>query len=39
MDGVFVDSEPYICKAAIRMFEELGINVLPEWVRTSILEE
>jgi HAD superfamily hydrolase (TIGR01509 family) len=30
MDGVLVDSEPYICKAAIRMFEELGMKVLPE---------
>ena len=30
MDGVLVDSEPFICKAAIMMFEELGIHVLPE---------
>ncbi len=30
MDGVLVDSEPYISKAAIRMFEELGMKVLPE---------
>ena len=30
MDGVLVDSEPYICKAAIMMFEELGIKVVPE---------
>jgi len=30
MDGVLVDSEPFICKAAIMMFEELGIQVLPE---------
>jgi beta-phosphoglucomutase len=30
MDGVLVDSEPFICKAAIMMFEELGICVLPE---------
>lgn len=30
MDGVLVDSEPFICKAAIIMFEELGIHVLPE---------
>ena len=30
MDGVLVDSEPFICKAAIMMFEELGTRVLPE---------
>jgi beta-phosphoglucomutase len=30
MDGVLVDSEPFICKAAIMMFEELGIQVMPE---------
>lgn len=30
MDGVLVDSESFICKAAIMMFSELGINVLPE---------
>lgn len=30
MDGVLVDSEPYICKAAIMMFRELGVNVRPE---------
>ena len=30
MDGVLVDSEPYICKAAIMMFNELGIKVMPE---------
>lgn len=30
MDGVLVDSEPFICKAAIMMFGELGVNVLPE---------
>jgi beta-phosphoglucomutase len=30
MDGVLVDSEPYICKAAIMMFEELGIKASPE---------
>lgn len=30
MDGVLVDSEPYICKAAIMMFDELGIMVRPE---------
>jgi beta-phosphoglucomutase len=30
MDGVLVDSEPFICKAAIMMFEELGLKVGPE---------
>ena len=30
MDGVLVDSEPFICKAAIMMFEEMGIKVVPE---------
>jgi beta-phosphoglucomutase len=30
MDGVLVDSEPYICKAAIMMFEEMGVMVMPE---------
>jgi haloacid dehalogenase superfamily, subfamily IA, variant 3 with third motif having DD or ED len=30
MDGVLVDSESFICKAAIMMFSELGIKVLPE---------
>jgi cytidine deaminase len=30
MDGVLVDSEPFICKAAIMMFKELGIDVPPE---------
>lgn len=30
MDGVLVDSEPFICKAAIMMFEELGIVVTAE---------
>lgn len=30
MDGVLVDSESFICKAAIMMFSELGIRVLPE---------
>jgi beta-phosphoglucomutase len=29
MDGVLVDSEEYICKAAILMFEELGIKASP----------
>jgi HAD superfamily hydrolase (TIGR01509 family) len=30
MDGVLVDSEPFICRAAIMMFEELGVKVIPE---------
>jgi len=30
MDGVLVDSEPFICKAALIMFSELGFRVLPE---------
>jgi beta-phosphoglucomutase len=30
MDGVLVDSEPFICKAAMMMFEELGVKVQPE---------
>ena len=30
MDGVLVDSEEYICKAAIHMFSELGIDARPE---------
>lgn len=30
MDGVLVDSEPFICKAAIMMFEELGVKVTDE---------
>jgi len=30
MDGVLVDSEPFICKAAIMMFHELGISVSSE---------
>jgi len=30
MDGVLVDSEPYICKAAIMMFAELGVSAVPE---------
>jgi beta-phosphoglucomutase len=30
MDGVLVDSEPFICKAATLMFNELNIRVLPE---------
>jgi beta-phosphoglucomutase len=30
MDGVLVDSEPFICKAAIMMFSEIGVAVSPE---------
>lgn len=30
MDGVLVDSEEYICKAAIMMFREYGINASPD---------
>jgi len=30
MDGVLVDSELFICKAAIQMFGELGVNVAAE---------
>jgi beta-phosphoglucomutase len=30
MDGVLVDSETYICKAAIKMFSEFGKSVRPE---------
>jgi HAD superfamily hydrolase (TIGR01509 family) len=30
MDGVLVDSESFMCKAAIMMFSELGIIILPE---------
>lgn len=30
MDGVLLDSEPFICKAACMMFEEAGLKVLPE---------
>lgn len=30
MDGVLVDSEEFICKAAIMMFLEMGITVKPE---------
>ena len=29
MDGVLVDSESYICRAAIMMFSEIGLNVVP----------
>jgi len=30
MDGVLVDSEEFICEAAIRMFKEKGLEVKPE---------
>jgi beta-phosphoglucomutase len=30
MDGVLVDSESFMCKAAIMMFKELGVSVLPK---------
>ena len=30
MDGVLVDSESYICSAAIMMFKEIGVTALPE---------
>jgi beta-phosphoglucomutase len=30
MDGVLVDSEEFICKAAIEMFREMGLAVKPE---------
>ena len=30
MDGVLVDSEPFICEAAIRMFAEHGVEMQPE---------
>lgn len=30
MDGVLLDSEPFICEAAIRMFAEHGITVQPD---------
>ncbi len=30
MDGVLLDSERFICEAAIRMFKEYGVNAKPE---------
>ena len=30
MDGVLLDSEPFICKAACMMFAERGLQVKPE---------
>jgi beta-phosphoglucomutase len=36
MDGVLVDSEPFICKAAIMMFSEIGLKVSPDDFRSFI---
>jgi beta-phosphoglucomutase len=36
MDGVLVDSEEFICKAAIMMFGEYGIKVYPEDFRPFV---
>lgn len=36
MDGVLCDSEPFICEAACRMFEERGVNVQPEDFRPFV---
>jgi cytidine deaminase len=30
MDGVLIDSEPFIIKAASQMFAELGLKVKPQ---------
>ncbi|MDQ1332418.1 MAG: hypothetical protein QG576_452, partial [Bacteroidota bacterium] len=30
MDGVLADSEPFICRAAMMMFSELGLTVKPD---------
>lgn len=30
MDGVLVDSEPFICRAAVMMFREMGCEVSPD---------
>lgn len=30
MDGVLADSEPFICQAAIKMFDEIGLKVKPD---------
>ena len=45
MDGVLVDSEAFICRAAILMFSELGTKVTPTtsfpsqgWAKTGTLE-
>ena len=36
MDGVLADSEPFICKAAIMMFAEMGLEVKPDDFRPFI---
>jgi beta-phosphoglucomutase len=36
MDGVLVDSEEFICRAAMMMFEELGVKVNPEDFRPFV---
>src|SRR5689334_18566872 len=36
VDGVLVDSEPFIAEAAIRMFEEKGVTVRPEEFRPFV---
>ena len=36
MDGVLVDSEEFICKAAIMMFSENGINASPDDFRPFV---
>jgi len=36
MDGVLVDSEPFICKAAIMMFSEIGLKVSPDDFRPFV---
>lgn len=36
MDGVLVDSEPFIAEAAIRMFREKGVTVRPEEFRPFV---
>ena len=36
MDGVLVESEPFIAEAAVRMFAEKGIQVRPEDFRPFI---
>ena len=36
MDGVLCDSEPFICEAACRMFQEHGVQVQPEDFRPFV---
>jgi beta-phosphoglucomutase len=36
MDGVLVDTEEYICRAAIEMFREIGLNACPEDFRPFV---